>query len=90
MSNFKTLSCYVLIDEDSYDKNMAQRELDFWIENPNDSIYNLINYEKLIFFELHFPDDIDIQTRINILKEIISKNYIMKKKFINHLSLSKN
>lgn len=46
---------------------------------------DIIDYEQLIYFELTYPENYEIQNLLNILKENICKNYIYKKKFLSRI-----
>ena len=52
----------------------------------NASVIDIIDYKQLIFFELFFEDNMEIQQLINILKESIKDNYVGISQRINFLA----
>ena len=51
----------------------------------NGSTIDLIDYEQLIYYELTYKDDEDIQLLISILKEKIANNYKLKSLLLDNL-----
>lgn len=47
---------------------------------------NVIDYEKLIYIEKTFPDNIEIQRLIDIIKENTAKNFRLRRQYIARLS----
>lgn len=46
---------------------------------------DIIDYEKLIYIELNFPNNYEIQNLISIIKENIYKNYKYKNKLLSRI-----
>lgn len=54
----------------------------------NDNAYttDLIDYEKLIYIELKFSNNLKIQQLIKLIKQNISNNFLFKHKYIQRLT----
>lgn len=72
-------------DLDAYNRSHAMRELEYYISHPNNSTYDVIDYERLIYIEMRFADDPEVMRQLTQLKNIICKNYILRKKLLNRL-----
>lgn len=72
-------------DLDQYNRMNVITELNYYLEHPNNSVYDIIDYEKLIYFEIRFGDDEEIMNKLTTLKYIICKNYILRKKLLHRL-----
>ena len=73
---------YPLGDYESAKKYLLFINKTLW---NNLSTIDIIDYERLIYIELTFPEDEEIQNLVQILKENICKNYKFKWKYINRL-----
>ena len=51
----------------------------------NSCCYDLIDYEKIIYIELTFKDNSEIQDLIKSIKELISANYVFKNQYKNRV-----
>lgn len=73
---------------DKYDEGCALRELDFYFSNNiNSGNFDIVNYERLIYIELRFTDNEEIQKKVQDLKQIICSNYIVRQKLLEKLVL---
>lgn len=66
----------------------AKIELISWYDKSNDYLYNSINYERLIYLENKYKDNLELQEIIEKLKIKISQNYENKQRLISKLSLN--
>lgn len=68
-------------------KEEVIKYLKFWnrTDANNSSTIDVIEYEKLIYFEEEYKDDPDIQLLVQILKEKIAYNYKIKALLIDNL-----
>lgn len=57
-------------------------KLQIWIDNSQYKPLDIINYEELIYFELYFKDNQNVQNKIQELKQIIHDNYKFKQQLI--------
>lgn len=87
-NNFFQLLKYTKSFLNHYDESQAKNDLEYWIKHPNNAVFDIIDYEKLIYIELNFPDSLDIQELIQQLKVIIAENYLQKKQLMNRLILN--
>lgn len=51
----------------------------------NNSCYNNINYEKLIYIEVNYKDNVEIQFLLNKIKQQIAENWLKKQQILNRL-----
>lgn len=65
----------------SYDERKINELLDYWF-TIYDKVYNVINYELLIFLEIHNQDNEQIINKIQKLKEKIAETYQDKQRLI--------
>lgn len=79
------LSYQPIDDLDHYTLSDAIKELEYYLQNPNDSIYNSINFEHLIYLEIRFSDSKEVQHLLLQLKIQLCKNYILRKKLLTRL-----
>lgn len=75
----------ILTNEIPTTEDKALKYLNFITHNNfnyhNDNSYDALDYEKIIYLEETFKDNLEIQEKIKELKTYICKNYIFKKKF---------
>lgn len=67
----------------------AKQYLKFFLNNEqymNAYLYDLMNYEKLIYIEMTYFDDEDICYMIKKLKTIIADNWLKKQQLLNRIS----
>lgn len=76
-----TPSDFLLTEEDSIEYLLFLSRT-YW---NNLATIDIIDYEKLIYIELEFPDNYQIQNLISILKENIFKNYKYKNKLLSRI-----
>lgn len=86
---------YYLIDNTKNIKDLPNTEeeaLNYlkYIGSPyfaykNDNNYDAYNYEKIIYIEMNFLTNIEIQEKIKELKTMISNNYAYKSKYLNRI-----
>ena len=62
--HFLDLLTYSNTPLDEYDKGKTLRELDYYDKHCNDEVYDIIDYEKLIYFEVRFQYDEEIMEKI--------------------------
>ena len=80
-NNFFDLAKYSEVPEiDNIGEDKALQELNWYSDHSNCMAYDMIDYERLVFLELRFPESTRIQTKINDLKIQIYENYILRKK----------
>jgi hypothetical protein len=53
----------------------------------NNNIYDIINYEKLIYIFVNFQDNEEIMNSLEIIFNKIANNYNVKRKLREHLIL---
>lgn len=92
-NNFFDLLQYTSNELDFINEQSANDELDYYLNLeifPNISLFDIIDYEKLIYIELRFLNNKEIQEKITRIKYLISQNYYDRKKLINRLMYNKN
>lgn len=67
----------------------TKTELNEWLDQNNDWLYNSLDCERLIYFEIKYEDNLEIQELITILKKKIAYHYENKEKLISKLSLNR-
>ena len=63
------------------------KELNIWVNNPNDSVYNIIDFERLFYLEKRYQDNDEFMKIINTLKDSIADNYVKRQRMIQRLCL---
>lgn len=86
--NFFQLSKYSIVDEiDNINLMDVLDELDYYINHPNNSCYDIINYERLFYIKKRFGNEQQVMDKIKILENIISNNYEAKLRVYARYSL---
>ena len=67
----------------------AKKYLIYFINHEefnNSFLYDLLNYEKLIYIEMTYKDNNEITFLIEKLKQRIADNWLKKQQFLNRIS----
>ena len=87
-SNFFEMLVYNEIPQlDNYDREHALREISYYINYSNGEAYDIINYERLMYIELKFIDDKEVQMELLKLKQYIVTNFVLKERLLSRLQL---
>lgn len=86
---------YYLIDNTSITDKIPQTEEEAlkylqyisssYFAYKNDNNYDAYDYEKIIYIEMNFSNNIEIQNIIQKLKLMISNSYAYKNKYLNRI-----
>lgn len=67
----------------------TKTELNEWLNQSNDWLYNSLDCEKLIYLEIKYEDNLEIQELIALLKKKIAYHYENRQRLISKLSLNR-
>ena len=62
--------------------NLINRD-DFMYNNVH--CYDIIDYQKLIFLEVHFADSSEVQEKIQVIKNAIAEGYKIQNQYRNRI-----
>lgn len=79
---------YCYIKDNHLTKDEVLAKIDWFIAHGNNRTYDMIDYEWLICMELKFGHDEQIANKINTLKNMIAKNYLLKEKMKARITLN--
>ena len=54
------------------------RELNIWLNNPSDSVYNIVDFERLFYLEKKYQDNEKFKVIIDAIKDSIADNYVQR------------
>lgn len=83
---------YCEIKDNHLSKNQILQRLDWFINHGNNRTYDMIDYEWLIYIEIKYMDDEeyqDVLQKIDYIKRMVAKNYLLKEKMKARLLLQK-
>lgn len=81
------LLSYCDIDANELTQQDILDKIEFYTYHANNRAYDLIDYEWLVCMEVKNRDNEEIMSKINGLKDLIAKNYLLKEKLKARLSL---